>query len=68
MKQKKEKQNVMLRGLRVVFILCWDDWMKGGKGRDGIGIELNVLCLLKYLDEESEGKLILKSILMFKNL
>jgi len=27
-----------------------------------------MLCLLKYLDEESEGKIILKSIFIFKDL
>jgi hypothetical protein len=42
--------------------------MKDGKGRGGRDVRLIVLYLLKYLDEESEGKIILKSILMFKHL
>ena len=33
-----------------------------------MGIRLSMLYLLKYLDEEFEGKLILKSILIFKDL
>ena len=37
--------------------------MKDGKERDGIGIRLIMLYLLKYL-----GKLILKSVLLFKDL
>jgi hypothetical protein len=40
----------------------------GGEERDGRGIRLIVLYLLKYVDEESEGKLILKSVLIFKDL
>ena len=42
--------------------------MKDGKERDGRGIRLIMLYLLKYLDEESEGKIILKSILIFKDI
>ena len=37
-----------------------------GKGRGGKGVRLIVLYLLKYSDEESEGELILKSILIIK--
>jgi hypothetical protein len=37
--------------------------------RDGTGIRLIVLYyLLRFLDEESEGKIILKSALILKNL
>jgi hypothetical protein len=41
--------------------------MKDGKERDGRGVRLIVLYLLKYLDEESEGKIILKFILIFRD-
>jgi hypothetical protein len=68
LKQEKEKQNVTLRGLCVDSRLCKDDWIEGEKERDGTGIRLIVLYLLSFLDEESEGKVILKSILTFKDL
>jgi hypothetical protein len=42
--------------------------MKGGKGMGGRSVRLIMLYLLKYLDEESEGNIILKSILIFKDL
>jgi hypothetical protein len=41
--------------------------MKVGKEREGIVVRLIMLYLLKYLDEESEGKIILNSILIFKD-
>jgi hypothetical protein len=42
--------------------------MKYGRGSGGMGFRLVVLHLLKYFDEESEGLLILNSILIFKDL
>jgi hypothetical protein len=42
--------------------------MKDGKGRDRIVVRLIVLYLLKCLDEESEGLLILESIFIFKDM
>jgi hypothetical protein len=42
--------------------------MKDRKERDVVGVRFIVLHLLKYLGEESEGKIILKSILIFKDL
>jgi hypothetical protein len=42
--------------------------MNDGRGSGGIGVRLIMLYLLKYLDEESEGNFILKSILIFKDL
>jgi hypothetical protein len=48
------------------------EWGKEGrKGEEGKWreiIKLTVRYLLKYLDEEFEGKIILKSILIFKGL
>ena len=35
---------------------------------ESMSIKLNMRKLLKHLDEESEGKIILKSILIFKGL
>jgi hypothetical protein len=67
LEQEKEKQNVTLRGLCVESRLCSGDWIEGeGKGREGRrGI---VRHLLKSLDDETEGKIILKSIVIFKDL
>jgi hypothetical protein len=48
--------------------LCEGDWIEGGEERDGISIGLNVLYLLRFLNEECEGKVILKSILIFKDM
>jgi hypothetical protein len=42
--------------------------MKDWKGSGGRSVRLIMLYLLKYLDEESERKIILKSILIFKDL
>jgi hypothetical protein len=42
--------------------------MKDGKGNGGRSVRLIMVYLLKYLDEESERKIILKSILIFKDL
>jgi hypothetical protein len=44
------------------------DWIEGGEERDGTGIRVIVLYLLRFLDEECEGKIILNSILIFKYL
>ena len=81
MEEQKEKQNVTLRVLRVDSRLSEDDWIEGvgGEGRGVVegckggrkGVEIIKLImryLLKYLEEEFEGKVILKCILIFKDL
>jgi hypothetical protein len=41
---------------------------RGGEERNGTGIRLIMLCLLRFLDEEYERKIILKSTFILKNL
>ena len=71
--RERERQNVTLREWHVDSRLCYGDWITGGKEREGKGREGRVVGILwdiywKNLDEESEGKIILKFILLFKDL